>query len=78
MPRLHRRQAQRSYRSQSGNQQQVPQSAAGYHFLHTALDAHSRLAYSELLATSAKETAAAFWCEPTPGSRTAAYGAKRV
>jgi transposase InsO family protein len=33
----------------------------GYHFLHSAIDAHSRLAYSELLADERKETAAAFW-----------------
>jgi transposase InsO family protein len=33
----------------------------GYHFVHTAVDAHSRLAYSELLADECKETAAAFW-----------------
>lgn len=33
----------------------------GYTFLHTALDDHSRLAYSELLADERKETAAAFW-----------------
>ncbi len=33
----------------------------GYSFLHTALDDHSRLAYSELLADERKETAAAFW-----------------
>jgi transposase InsO family protein len=33
----------------------------GYHFLHTAVDAHSRLAYSELLADERKETAAEFW-----------------
>jgi len=33
----------------------------GFHFVHTALDAHSRLAYSELLADERKETAAAFW-----------------
>ena len=33
----------------------------GYHFLHTALDDHSRLAYSELLADERKDTAAAFW-----------------
>ena len=35
--------------------------ARGYHFLHTAIDAHSRLAYSELLADERKDTAAAFW-----------------
>lgn len=33
----------------------------GYHYLHTAIDAHSRLAYSELLVDERKETAAAFW-----------------
>jgi transposase InsO family protein len=33
----------------------------GYTFLHTALDDHSRLAYSELLADERQETAAAFW-----------------
>ncbi|WP_099961896.1 MULTISPECIES: IS481 family transposase [Mycobacteriaceae] len=33
----------------------------GYHFIHTAIDAHSRLAYSELLADEGKDTAAGFW-----------------
>ena len=33
----------------------------GYHFLHSAVDGYSRLAYSELLADERKETAAAFW-----------------
>jgi len=33
----------------------------GYHFLHTALDDHSRLAYTELLADERKDTAAQFW-----------------
>jgi hypothetical protein len=33
----------------------------GYHFLHTAIDGHSRLAYTELLADERKETAGAFW-----------------
>jgi transposase InsO family protein len=33
----------------------------GYAYLHTALDDHSRLAYSELLDDERKETAAAFW-----------------
>lgn len=33
----------------------------GHHFLHTAIDAHSRLAYTELLADERQETAAAFW-----------------
>jgi transposase InsO family protein len=33
----------------------------GYHYLHNAVDDHSRLAYTEILADEAKETAAAFW-----------------
>ena len=33
----------------------------GHHFLHTAIDGHSRLVYSELLADERKETAAGFW-----------------
>ena len=33
----------------------------GYTFLHTALDDHSRLAYSELLTDERQESAAAFW-----------------
>ena len=33
----------------------------GYGFLHTALDDHSRLAYTEILDDERKETAAAFW-----------------
>lgn len=40
----------------------------GYHYLHTALDDHSRLAYSELPADERKDTAAAFWTPPLPGS----------
>ena len=35
--------------------------ARGYHYLHTAIDAHSRLAYTELLTDERKDTAAAFW-----------------
>jgi transposase InsO family protein len=33
----------------------------GYSYLHTAVDDHSRLAYSELLTDERQETAAAFW-----------------
>jgi transposase InsO family protein len=33
----------------------------GYAYLHHAIDDHSRLAYSEILADERKETAAAFW-----------------
>ncbi|MFH8533351.1 IS481 family transposase [Streptomyces tendae] len=33
----------------------------GYSFVHTAIDDHSRLAYSEVLTNERKETAASFW-----------------
>ena len=33
----------------------------GYHFLHTAIDGHTRLVYSEMLTDERKETAAQFW-----------------
>lgn len=33
----------------------------GYHFLHTAIEDHSRLAYSEVLSDETGDTAAAFW-----------------
>jgi hypothetical protein len=33
----------------------------GYSYLHTAIDDHSRLAYSEILPDECKETATAFW-----------------
>jgi transposase InsO family protein len=45
----------------SGLQTKYRNPVRGYHFIHTAVDAHSRLAYSELLADERKETAAAFW-----------------
>jgi transposase InsO family protein len=45
----------------SGQRSKYRNPVRGYHFLHTAIDAHSRLAYSELLADERKETAAAFW-----------------
>ncbi|MER7989172.1 IS481 family transposase [Streptomyces noursei] len=36
-------------------------SGVGYSYLHNAVDDHSRLAYSEILADEKKETAVAFW-----------------
>lgn len=36
-------------------------SGAGYSYLHNAVDDHSRLAYSEILADEKKETAVGFW-----------------
>ncbi|UKO93383.1 IS481 family transposase [Gordonia amicalis] len=45
----------------SGKQNKYRNPVRGYHFLHTAIDAHSRLAYSEILTDERKETAAEFW-----------------
>lgn len=45
----------------SGRRTKHRHSARGYLFLHTAIDAHSRLAYSELLADERKDTAAGLW-----------------
>ncbi|WP_445169805.1 IS481 family transposase [Mycolicibacterium sp. Dal123E01] len=45
----------------SGLRAKYGETARGYHFLHTAIDGHSRLAYSELLADERKQTAATFW-----------------
>ena len=45
----------------SGRRNRHGQPLHGHHFLHTALDGHSRLAYSELLSDERKDTAAAFW-----------------
>ena len=36
-------------------------SRVGYGFIHSAVDDHSRLAYSEILADETKESAVAFW-----------------
>ena len=33
----------------------------GYHFLHTVVDDHSRVAYAEILTDERKDTAAEFW-----------------
>jgi transposase InsO family protein len=45
----------------SGKKNKYYNPRRGYHYLHTAIDGHSRLAYSELLADERKDTAAAFW-----------------
>ncbi len=45
----------------SGKKNKYRNPSRGYHYLHTAIDGHSRLAYSELLADETKNTAAAFW-----------------
>ncbi|WP_219419582.1 DDE-type integrase/transposase/recombinase [Pseudonocardia nigra] len=43
------------------NNRTGPRAKLGYGYLHTALDDHSRLAYTEILPDERKETAAAFW-----------------
>jgi transposase InsO family protein len=45
----------------SGVLNQYRQPVRGYHFLHTAIDGHSRVAYGELLGDERKDTAVAFW-----------------
>ena len=45
----------------SGRKNKYRNALHGHHFLHTALDGHSRLAYSELLGDERQETSAAFW-----------------
>jgi transposase InsO family protein len=45
----------------SGRRSKHGQPLHGHHFLHTAIDGYSRLAYSELLSDERKETAAGFW-----------------
>ena len=45
----------------SGRRSKYHHPLRGHHFLHTAIDAHSRLVYSEILADERKETAAEFW-----------------
>lgn len=52
----------------SGVTQRNGAAGRGYHFLRTALDAHSRLAYSEILTGERKETAADSGGVPMPGS----------
>lgn len=50
-----------SQADKTGTTNKYRQPLRGYHFIHTAIDAHSRLAYSELLADERKDTAADFW-----------------
>ena len=50
-----------SQADKTGRTNKYRQPLRGYHFLHTALDAHSRLVYSEMLADERKDTAAEFW-----------------
>ncbi|WP_329581644.1 IS481 family transposase [Kitasatospora sp. NBC_01250] len=53
-------------------------SAAGYSYLHNAVDDHSRLAYSEILPDERKDTAAAFWTRANEFFARAGITVKRV
>src|SRR4051794_36800980 len=44
-----------------GNVVHASKTKVGYDYIHTAIDAHSRLAYSEILANEKGPTCAAFW-----------------
>jgi transposase InsO family protein len=50
-----------SQADKTGTRNKYRNPVRGYHFIHTALDAHSRLVYSELLPDERKDTAAEFW-----------------
>jgi transposase InsO family protein len=50
----------------------------GYHYLHTALDDHSRLAYTELLTDELGATAAAFWSRARAWFASCGVPAERV
>ncbi|MHA3703295.1 IS481 family transposase, partial [Jatrophihabitans sp. YIM 134969] len=50
----------------------------GYHFLHTAVDDCSRLAYAEILADERQETAAGFWTRCAAFFAAAGAAPKRV
>lgn len=50
-----------SQTDKTGRVNKSRQPLRGHHFLHTAIDGYSRLAYSEILADERKETAAQFW-----------------
>jgi len=52
--------------------------ALGYSYLHTAIDDHSRLAYTEILADERKETAAAFLARAAAWYETAGITTERV
>jgi len=50
----------------------------GYHYLHTAIDDHSRLAYTEILPDETRETATAFWTRAHDYFTTAGITVSRV
>ena len=53
-------------------------SGAGYSYIHTAVDDHSRLAYSEILGDEKKETATAFWARAQEFFTTCGITVERV
>ncbi len=61
--RVHGRQIgqRNSQRTITGRKNAYRNTLLGYGFLHTAIDDHSRLAYTEILQDETKESACAFW-----------------
>ncbi|WP_203737957.1 IS481 family transposase, partial [Actinoplanes italicus] len=52
---------QKAERNRTTTAHRTTSRGLGYAYLHTALDDHSRLAYTEILADETKETATGFW-----------------
>jgi transposase InsO family protein len=57
--------SQRNARTTTPHRRPSGRARIGYRYLHTALDDHSRLAYTEILANERKDTAAGFWARAT-------------
>lgn len=57
----HRTQGRQQGKKNRAKSTTTPPTGRGYWYIHNAVDDHSRLAYSELLADEKKETAVAFW-----------------
>jgi transposase InsO family protein len=68
----HRTASPGKHRDRNGN------SHVGYSYLHNAVDDHSRLAYTEILANETKETAVAFWARAQAFFASAGIGVRRV
>ena len=80
--RFHGRQAgkrnHQSHRDPAARRTSYRSPVLGYGYLHTALDDHSRLAYTEILPDEARETAAAFLARATAWYAAAGITIERV
>jgi transposase InsO family protein len=63
--RIHSRQRADRNRQATTRRRRNRKPVIGYAYLHTALDDHSRLAYTEILADERQQTAAGFWQRAT-------------